>query len=1447
MDKKPFEILCVDDETSLLDLTKIFLEKNGDFRVSKASSAYDALNLMKKQRFDAIVSDYEMQGMSGIDLLKSVRTTGDKTAFIIFTGRGREDIVIEAINNDADFYLQKGGDPKAQFLELRHKILAAIHRRRADSALRESEERYRNVVEGQTEFISRFLPDGTHVFVNEAYCRYFSRSRVDIIGKKFIPRIPDDDLLRVRDHFASLRHTTPVGFIEHRIIMDDGSIRWQRWNDQAIFRDDGTLVEYQSVGRDITELKLAEEAKRESDQRLQAIIQGSPVLHFFIDKNHRIIHWNHALEAYSRIPAHDVIGTKDHWKAFYPNKRPCLVDLLIDGREDEISRWYGEKSVKLSILPNAYGVVDFFPDLGPKGVWLFFTAAAIRDETGEIIGGVETLEDITPQKEAEIALEKTTARLREIIEHLPDPTFAIDRDGVVIAWNKAIASLSGWSAEMVLGRGNRVYSQAFYGGARPMLVDFFFGRSAELARYYSSMKREGDAITAETGMIPFNGRTVFFWGKASPLYDTDGSMAGAIETIHDITAIREAAEKLTESEERYRLLAENATDVIWTIDRDMKFTYMSPSILGVRGIPAEDMMNEEVDGIFSRDSAWLLREIRDEVRDLSFQKRDIRSYRKVLELAFTRRDGPPVWTETVITLLFNAAGVPDGLMGLSRDITERKEAERTIQEKEAQYRDLIETSPDALVITDEDGRFLHVNKRVLSLYKMNRVDEIIGRSIYEFISEKDHPSIKPLVEVINRGQVARGEFHLKGLDGLPIPVEVHAWRLTGEGEGRRIRYIAIIRDISERIKAEADLRESEERYRAMFLSIPSGVAVCHAISHGEGFIFKDFNPAAERITQKRREDIVGHNLLESFPEMEISGLYSAIHRVYKTGVPDHVQPLYSADETMRGWKEYDLYRLPGGDIVMIFTDVSDRMRIHDQLIAERDLAISLSHATSREKAIRVFLSAAITISGADAGAMYILNKESGFLKAIAIDGFSPDFLTGSRKIGADSEITGFVRKNTSWYSTPGQVFEPAIEGLTREKITALAIIPVLTPAGVNGCILLGSRHYTHFPSSSRDAAEMITAQIGITLERIAAEEVACANEEKYRTLVENIQLGIYRTATDTEGHFLFSNPAMAHILGYESPADLEDVTIRSIYLEKKDWDSLLDAVRRKGEVREWPLRIRRKDGEIRWIALFARGKVDPSAGLLWIDGIVEDITERKRLEEEINEKNVELERYLSTLKNANTKLHLLHSLNRHDILNQVTLLQSYVECARGISVAIPPPLETVLSRIDLVSRTISTQIEFSRNYQEIGLRTPEWQDVHAVITSAVSMIPGLTVRIIPCCSGIQVFGDPLLVKAFFNLIENAIRHGDHTTQIRFTHRIDEKSLIISCEDDGAGIPLKEKEIIFTHGYGKHTGYGLFLIREILAITRITIRETGEPGRGARFEIIVPEGSYRMVS
>jgi signal transduction histidine kinase len=170
-----------------------------------------------------------------------------------------------------------------------------------------------------------------------------------------------------------------------------------------------------------------------------------------------------------------------------------------------------------------------------------------------------------------------------------------------------------------------------------------------------------------------------------------------------------------------------------------------------------------------------------------------------------------------------------------------------------------------------------------------------------------------------------------------------------------------------------------------------------------------------------------------------------------------------------------------------------------------------------------------------------------------------------------------------------------------------------------------------------------------------------------------------------------------------------------------------------------------------------------------------------------------------------------------------------------------------LSKLRDTVRTISTNIEFTRLYQNLGVVAPEWQSVHDRFFSACTHLDLKRTRIQSDCGGFEIFADPLLERVFYNLVENAVQYAGKITTIRISATESPDDLVIRIEDDGIGIPVNDKEKIFSRGYGKHTGLGLFLCREILSITGITISETGQYQNGACFEIHVPHGTFRLSS
>ncbi|AKB35307.1 Signal-transducing histidine kinase [Methanosarcina siciliae C2J] len=225
----------------------------------------------------------------------------------------------------------------------------------------------------------------------------------------------------------------------------------------------------------------------------------------------------------------------------------------------------------------------------------------------------------------------------------------------------------------------------------------------------------------------------------------------------------------------------------------------------------------------------------------------------------------------------------------------------------------------------------------------------------------------------------------------------------------------------------------------------------------------------------------------------------------------------------------------------------------------------------------------------------------------------------------------------------------------------------------------------------------------------------------------------------------------------------------------------------------------------------------------------------------------EIYRYQEALKQANKKINLMSNITRHDILNQVNVLSGYTEL---ISETLPsevkgdPRISKYLRNLNKGIETVHSQIIFTKDYQELGVVSPTWQSISSLAKEAAFDFSGQGLKFSIEDNGLEVYADPLLKKAFYNLFDNARTHGDHVSEIDVSSHILKESVVIEVEDNGIGVSPVMKELIFEKSVGRNTGLGLFLVRGILSITGMEITETGIEGEGARFEIKVPPGNWR---
>lgn len=228
--------------------------------------------------------------------------------------------------------------------------------------------------------------------------------------------------------------------------------------------------------------------------------------------------------------------------------------------------------------------------------------------------------------------------------------------------------------------------------------------------------------------------------------------------------------------------------------------------------------------------------------------------------------------------------------------------------------------------------------------------------------------------------------------------------------------------------------------------------------------------------------------------------------------------------------------------------------------------------------------------------------------------------------------------------------------------------------------------------------------------------------------------------------------------------------------------------------------------------------------------------------DELTVQNKELIATKEAFKIANKKLNLLSNITRHDILNHLTSLMGYMDISEDMTD--DPAHRELIRKEQQVADAIRRQLEFTRNYQDIGVKEPIWHNLPYLFEMIRKTFFHESISLSSTMEPVQIFADPLFPLICNNLIDNSVRHGGKLQNIYFSTWISGENLVIVYEDDGCGISDSEKEKIFERGYGKNTGMGLFLSKEILSMTGLTMKETGTFGTGVRFEIFVPPDCFR---
>jgi PAS domain S-box-containing protein len=734
---------------------------------------------------------------------------------------------------------------------------------------------------------------------------------------------------------------------------------------------------------------------------------------------------------------------------------------------------------------------------------------------------------------------------------------------------------------------------------------------------------------------------------------------------------------------------------------------------------------------------------------------------------------------------------------VSRLVAYRK-SEEALAESEQRYRMLAESAPEYIYIIGSDRKISYVNAFAAAQLGLP-IEDIVGKSLDNFFPlEVSRRLISNVGKVLADGKTLRVENKIiypgreAWLDTVLAPLR--------DLKGQVHSVLGVSRDVTERMTFEEELRNSEVRLRLITDNLQDMVAQIDAKG-----VYLYASPSHKSVLGYESKDLIGKSLFEFINPEDLDTVVGRFKSASRTSVATALdvrfrhsgghyvwlstvaKPMFDSDGTMVG-------------AIMAARDVTSRKKAEDSL-RERD---------DQLKKLFLHVPGMIYQFKKRPDGTYCVPFTSDAIKGIF--GCSPqDVREDFAPIAKAILPSDFDRVVAS--------IEHSAEHLTLWECEYRVQIPGHPIRWVFG---------RSTPEKLADGSIVWHGFNTDITEHKMAEEMLRTSEEKYRHLVDLAQEGIL--TTDQNAVIQFANPRMVEMLGYV----VDEMVGKSLFEFMNEEASVLARRkfedRRRGLTGRYELDFLRKDRALVRTCVAGIPTKDQDGDFSGTLVVVTDITDRKGYEE--------------TLEVANKKLNLLSQVTRHDLLNQLSVLMGWLGIVQ--ETVTEPAVKKHLALMEKAANAIRKELEFTIDYESVGAEAPAWIDVDRACRQGISGLDleGVTTTI--DLAGVEILADRMLEKVFHNLTDNSIRHGKNTKHIAIHYEESKEGLTVIFEDDGVGVPDADKERIFQRGEGKHTGYGLDLVKGILSITRIKIKETGVPGKGAKFELLVTPSNYRIV-